>query len=393
MRPVDVVQGDFQPPRRGGEIELAVPCAEQFARLFVGGGCVRGGRLLCLQRGAGRREGAADPIPEFRGGRAGKRDDEDAVERPLFLHDEPGDDGGERVRLAGAGTRLDERGAGVPQREIESGRGGVGLRTHRSAPTVGGTGRSPLRSPTLTRVREGDYPRSVFDDAESEDSKAVMISVSADTLSTARRLQNEFGMDQRASEGVAIAIHEHLIQNVATKDDLALLQAELEKRIIATKDDLALTQAELEKQIIATKNDLALTQAELEKQIIATRDSLALTQAELEKQIIATRDSLTLTQAEMEKQIIATRDSLTLTQAEMEKQIEAVRGELKQDVAAVRQEVAGVRVELHREIAETNRRIDALHTEFTNEFKVLYRHLWGMGAGIIAVMVALLKLL
>ena len=146
-----------------------------------------------------------------------------------------------------------------------------------------------------------------------------MISVSADTLSTARRLQNEFGMDQRASEGVAIAIHEHLIQNVATKDDLALMQAELEK------------------------------------------------------------------------QIVATRDSLTLTQAEMEKQIEAVRGELKQDVAAVRQEVAGVRVELHREIAETNRRIDALHTEFTNEFKVLYRHLWGMGAGIIAVMVALLK--
>ena len=58
-----------------------------------------------------------------------------------------------------------------------------------------------------------------------------MISASADTLSTARRLQNEFGMDQRAAEGVAIAIHEHLIQNVATKDDLVLLQAELEKRI------------------------------------------------------------------------------------------------------------------------------------------------------------------
>ena len=166
-----------------------------------------------------------------------------------------------------------------------------------------------------------------------------MISASADTLSTARRLQNEFGMEQRAAEGVAISIHEHLIQNVATKDDLALLQAELEKRIIATKDDLTLTQAELEKQIIATKNDLALTQAEIEKQI------------------------------------------------------EAVRSELKQDVAAVRQEVAGVRVELHRESAETNRRIDALHTEFTNEFKVLYRHLWGMGVGIIAVMVALLKLL
>ena len=58
-----------------------------------------------------------------------------------------------------------------------------------------------------------------------------MISASADTLSTARRLQNEFGMDQHAAEGVATAIHEHLIQNVATKDDLALLRTDLEKRM------------------------------------------------------------------------------------------------------------------------------------------------------------------
>ena len=183
-----------------------------------------------------------------------------------------------------------------------------------------------------------------------------MISVSADTLSTARRLQNEFGMDQRASEGVAIAIHEHLIQNVATKDDLALMQAELEKQIVATRDDMTLTRAELEKRIEAVRSEL--------------------------KQDIA-----------------ATRGDVTLTRAELEKQIEAVRSELKQDIADVRQEVAGVRVELHqeivgvrREIAETNRRIDGLHTEIANEFKVLYRYLWGMGAGIIAVIVALLKL-
>ena len=68
-----------------------------------------------------------------------------------------------------------------------------------------------------------------------------MISVSADTLSTARRLQNEFGMDQRASEGVAIAIPEHLIQNVATKDDLALMQVYLEKQIGKVRSEPRLT--------------------------------------------------------------------------------------------------------------------------------------------------------
>ena len=47
-----------------------------------------------------------------------------------------------------------------------------------------------------------------------------MTDVSPDTLTTARRLQHEFGMEQRASEGVAIAIYEHTTLNLATKADL-----------------------------------------------------------------------------------------------------------------------------------------------------------------------------
>ena len=41
-----------------------------------------------------------------------------------------------------------------------------------------------------------------------------------DTLTTARRLEHEFGMQRRASEGVAIAIHEYTTGNLATKADL-----------------------------------------------------------------------------------------------------------------------------------------------------------------------------
>lgn len=50
---------------------------------------------------------------------------------------------------------------------------------------------------------------------------------SPDTLTTARRLERDFGMDQRASEGIAIAIHEHTTANLATKADLRLVQADV----------------------------------------------------------------------------------------------------------------------------------------------------------------------
>lgn len=47
-----------------------------------------------------------------------------------------------------------------------------------------------------------------------------MTEASPDTLTTARRLEREFGMDRGASEGVAIAIHEHTTANLASKADL-----------------------------------------------------------------------------------------------------------------------------------------------------------------------------
>ncbi|MDE0421260.1 MAG: hypothetical protein OXK76_10315 [Gammaproteobacteria bacterium] len=54
-----------------------------------------------------------------------------------------------------------------------------------------------------------------------------MADVSPDTLSTARRLEQEFGMDRQASEGVAIAIYEHTTANLATKADLRQAEEKL----------------------------------------------------------------------------------------------------------------------------------------------------------------------
>jgi len=54
-----------------------------------------------------------------------------------------------------------------------------------------------------------------------------MTDVSPDTLSTARRLEEEFGMDRQASEGVAIAIYEHTTANLARKADLRQVEEKL----------------------------------------------------------------------------------------------------------------------------------------------------------------------
>ena len=64
-----------------------------------------------------------------------------------------------------------------------------------------------------------------------------MADVSPDTLTTARRLQHEFGMDRRASEGVAIAIYEHTTLNLATKADLHQTEERLRHEI----DELGVT--------------------------------------------------------------------------------------------------------------------------------------------------------
>ena len=59
-----------------------------------------------------------------------------------------------------------------------------------------------------------------------------------DTLSTARRLEHEFGMDPRAAEGVATAIYENTADHLVTKANLQLAVTELRQEIKATADGL-----------------------------------------------------------------------------------------------------------------------------------------------------------
>ena len=164
-----------------------------------------------------------------------------------------------------------------------------------------------------------------------------MTDVSPDTLTTARRLEREFGMDQRASEGVAIAIYEHTTLNLATKADLHQTEERLRHEI----DELGVT-------LRGEMNELGAG-----------------------------------LRGEM--------DELRVT----------LRGEMNELGAALRGEMDEFRATLPGEMNEhhaslrghTDSSIAALRAEMHGEFKTLYRNLWLMFIGFAGLIVTLTKLL
>ena len=107
-----------------------------------------------------------------------------------------------------------------------------------------------------------------------------------DTLSTARRLQTEFGMEQLASEGVAIAIHDHVTQNLATKEDIKLLKGEIEVVKADLKGEIEVVKADLKGEIEVVKADL---KGEIEAVRADLKGEIEVVKADLERQIAEVR--------------------------------------------------------------------------------------------------------
>ena len=94
------------------------------------------------------------------------------------------------------------------------------------------------------------------------------------TIALAKKLEREHGFDQPQAEGIAQAIHDHESEHLATKADLARLEAKLDTSLarLEAKLDTGLAQmdiklaqleAKLDTSITATKSDLAQLQVRL----------------------------------------------------------------------------------------------------------------------------------
>ncbi len=59
-----------------------------------------------------------------------------------------------------------------------------------------------------------------------------------DTMSVAKRLQDDFEMPQKQAEGVALVLHENFVGNVATKEDVKALDKKIDDSVKALHDKL-----------------------------------------------------------------------------------------------------------------------------------------------------------
>ena len=116
------------------------------------------------------------------------------------------------------------------------------------------------------------------------------VAVAFDTLKAATRLQQEAGFDETKARVLVSTFAEGLVENLATKDDIAALRRQM--ATLATKEELATLRAE-----VASKEELAVLRAEVatkaEIAILATKAEIAnlATKAEIAK--LATKEDLT----------------------------------------------------------------------------------------------------
>ena len=112
--PIEVRDGYLQPPRHVVARDAErIPMGRQLRGLPVRSAPVS------LRESQRRPQGPANLVPQFVRRRVGERDDEEFADLPLLLDHQAGHERGERVRLARAGARLDQRRPGRAERQFQ----------------------------------------------------------------------------------------------------------------------------------------------------------------------------------------------------------------------------------------------------------------------------------
>jgi len=86
-----------------------------------------------------------------------------------------------------------------------------------------------------------------------------------DTLSIARSLERDYEFDKKQAEGIARTIHEHLVANVATKDDLEHLRIELTGKIAEVHSELDGKIAEVRVEIAEVRGEIVALNGRIDR--------------------------------------------------------------------------------------------------------------------------------
>ena len=179
-----------------------------------------------------------------------------------------------------------------------------------------------------------------------------MAATAIDTLSTAHRLERDFGMERNAAEGVAIAIHEHMTENLVTKVDLGRAVDELRGEMKESEGRLRGEMRDMNGRLRGEMGDMeGRLRGEIEAQGATLRGEIEAQGATLRGGIEAQGATLRGGMRDME-------DRMTV----------------------------GLR-------SHTDTSVAALRADMHEQFKALYWHLWLMLGGFAALIVTLTKLL
>ena len=107
-----------------------------------------------------------------------------------------------------------------------------------------------------------------------------------DTLSIARSLERDYAFGEKQAEGIARTIHEHLVANVATKDDLENLRVELIGRIVELDGKIDEVRVELIGRIVELDGKIDEVRVELIGRIVELDGKIGAVRSELDGRLV-----------------------------------------------------------------------------------------------------------
>ena len=116
------------------------------------------------------------------------------------------------------------------------------------------------------------------------------VAVAFDTLKAATRLQEEAGFDETKARVLVSTFAEGMVENLATKDDIAGIRREL--ATLATKEELATLRGEVA--TLATKEELATLRGDMNEMAASLRGEMHEMAASLRGEISKVQERLTI---------------------------------------------------------------------------------------------------